>query len=202
MNSNILRTYELATPEQTARGLAWYESMNRWTHTVARLYNFTPEQTAGVIAILSPRNYLTRNLQDTIKVLTCIRRGWNPGTISLHSTNSNKYKAFQFARGELQTVPGIKVSSFYDNILHPHTSARVTVDVWAIRVYLGDYTCPVKPITPRLYRAIESEYIESARVLEISPVELQAITWVTARDTAGTPYKIEYPKVPGFAYDF
>ena len=182
---NVIRAMELASKDQIDRGMQWYSNARAWSQWCSDEFHdlgLTTRQIASMIAVMSPRNRWEWNLQDVINLLNAIRSGGDPRIVPCHSFNSNKYKAIAIARGEAYEIKSKKVGAFIDNITDP-CSARVTVDVWAYRVYLGDYKLQVVKLAPKLYDHIEAQYLEVARLYDIRGYELQAITWSVARDT-------------------
>jgi hypothetical protein len=179
---NIIRAMEQANKDQIDRGMQWYDTARAWSQWCSNEFGLNIQQVASMIAVMSPRNRWEWNLQDVINLLNAIRSGRDARLVPCHSFNCNKYKAIAIARGEAYEIKSKKVGAFIDNITDP-CSARVTVDVWAYRVYLGDYTLPVISIAPKLYDHIEAQYLEVARLYDLRGYQLQAITWSVARDT-------------------
>lgn len=165
-----------------AEGLAWYPTARQWAVDTAAQFGKTPEIVVAMIAALSPRNRWAQNLRDVVTVLRAERVGDHHLAYGRCGTfNKNVDKAYALAAtGDLSALNGRKVLSFMDNILNPD-SLRVTVDVWAMRIALGDLDKLPPAITPELYNRAERAYTEVAEENDVRPCELQAITWVTAR---------------------
>jgi hypothetical protein len=98
-------------------------------------------------------------------------------------------KAIEMARGEPieDVLKGPKVNSFIDNIAHPESSQEVTVDIHAERVALGrlpqtatdDKDMGLLLNRAGVYNFLADQYREIAQTVHMSPLELQAVTWVT-----------------------
>jgi hypothetical protein len=99
----------------------------------------------------------------------------------------NKEKAWKIARGEykwspeehLNACPGYyKVNNFFKNIIG--CVDCVTVDVWAARVALPDYTGA--SIKGNTYLEVEKAYQDAARAIcGINARDLQAVCWINVR---------------------
>ena len=189
---NIITALQQATAGQIETGFQWYSIARAWCMRIGYKYNINPRTVAYMIAVMSPRNRWEWNLQDVINILHAVKTGINPMTVTCHSFNKNKIKTIKLARGEPYTITGQKVSAFIDNIINP-ASDRITVDVWAYRVWIGDYTAPPKIINPKLYALIEADYKQVAKMYSLKGYELQAIVWSVARDT-GKPFNLEIPE--------
>jgi hypothetical protein len=74
-----------------------------------------------------------------------------------------------------------KTRAFVDN-LSCLVSDEVTVDVWARRIAEGDLDLKAKGIGEKLYAQYAEAYREVARDVGRRPCEVQAITWVEARN--------------------
>lgn len=181
---NILRMYDQATAMDRQEGKEWYDTAHYLARYFAREYRVTTQQAAGVIAVLSPRTVWADNLLAAEKVLEhwCDEgsaRGFEQG--NLRVTGINIAKAFKFLEGHEEVLHGPKVEAFFDNIMVPRTSMRVTVDGWTYRIA---HNClgvdGVPNIRGRRYDKIEMAYVWLAYHLNLLPSELQAITWVTA----------------------
>lgn len=179
---NIIRAYQVASQDQIDRGMRWYSEARAWARWVSHEFGITDLQVVSMVAVMSPRNRWEWNLQDVINLLNAMRSGRDPRLVPCHSFNCNKYKAIAIMRGEPYEIKSKKVGAFIDNIIDP-CSTRITVDVWAYRVYLGDYRLPVVKIAPKLYDHIEAQYLQVAELFDLRGYELQAITWAVARDT-------------------
>jgi len=180
--NNILHAFKIATDDQIARGLKWYLNARDWAAWAAGEYNTSPVIVAGMIAALSPRNRWEWSLQDVIRILNKIAAGDDPTTAKSHTFNSNKLKAIAIAQGHQGLITAQKTSAFCDNIVNPG-SRRVTVDVWAWRVYTGEYNARPIAVRGKLYDMIEEKYQAAADHVGLKPYELQAVTWGVARDT-------------------
>jgi hypothetical protein len=75
---------------------------------------------------------------------------------------------------------GDKVTAFYDNLLHPETSDKVTIDTWIRRVALNELDVRKTPAIPsKLYYTIADAYRLAASKIGVLPHQLQATNWLT-----------------------
>jgi hypothetical protein len=188
VQENVLWFYEQASPEAVQSGLAWYDIASRWCHIKAQEYEVRPEVVAAIVSALSPRNKWQRNLYDTEQVLLNYAEGYqHPLNIVSGTFRKNVEKAWRVIinddPSEVLTSP--KTKAFVDNIVNPHTSVEVTVDVWARRIAEGDLTLPARSIVGDAYVEYANAYREVAEDVGLRPCQLQAVTWVEARNRVG-----------------
>ncbi len=180
MINNILDVYTQSSPGDIASGLRWYEAAKQECSNLARRNNVKLGQAIGIVAALSPRVNWGRNVIAAQNFIRGI-----PG----EGFGANKIKAAKILEGSnpVDILRGDKVTAFYSNILRPHSSVAVTIDRWAIRVTLGSDSWKVKVNTPtaKQYIQLGNEYRESAALVSLRPLELQAITWVTIKRLCG-----------------
>lgn len=183
----ITRTYELANADQVQAGAGWYDHGNKVVADLARKGRISKDRAAVVIAHLSPQTTWNRNVAGAYGLVThgvaphCIQANVKRAQAAL--TASDPWLTFT------PTAP--KTKRFARNLLG--AVDVVTVDVWALRVALGvgwgakwrtgddDH---LDRIIGRVgvYEAIEVAYLKAARRLDIKPTEVQATTWIVARN--------------------
>lgn len=177
MVDNILNVFDLATPQEYAQGMGWYINANgiAWG-----LDHINYKRAAGVIAALSPLLSWDKNveyakaimagandapcLKKNVAKAIAIRDGWNP----------------------LDILSGIKVTSFYQNIINPYSDdiRHVTIDKHAHDIAINDMNVPYKgsSVSKGKYLAIAAAYIEAANDVDILPLQMQAVTWTAWRN--------------------
>ena len=170
--------FDLATADQIKSGIAWYKNAYNICKDLAGTY-YTLEQVAGVISALSPRNKWERNIDDAFAVLEAVQRGDGPEDIKVCTFNTNKFKAFEIARGN-QTIDSTsrKTYAFIRNIAHLDAD-RATVDVWHLRACFGKTIDT--GLTANRYDMIEAITIEEAKKVGLKGYEYQAIIWEVVR---------------------
>lgn len=186
----VLSTYLQASVEQEDSGLHWYRYANATACSLAEAHGLTVDQTAGVLAALSPQLSWGKNIAEAVRLIT---------TDKANQTEDPIRKG----RLILQGIPpqgalgGRKVRSFYVNIRHPDRPGPVTVDRHATGIVLG------RPVgTGPDYRQIErigvyalcaAAYRGAARELHVLPHEAQAVAWTVWRDQHAPAYSSSDP---------
>ncbi len=182
--SNLLRVYHQATADELVCGLNWYRDANCDADRLASENGILIEQSAGIIAAMSPGLRYERNIEAAERVI----RGESLMGLGVRWFDGVR-KAKRILRGHApsEVLKGRKVLAFYHCILHPQNETSVCIDghcfaIWAgRRIALDD----VPPISGRLYHRIASDYCVVARDYSISPCQLQAICWVVWRRIHG-----------------
>jgi hypothetical protein len=177
---NILAVYADASDDERQAGREWYAD----AHTLAReLDPDNVERAAGVIAALSPRLSWDLNARYA-------RQAYADGRAS-GGLKANTDKATRILAGEppANVLGGRKVTAFADNIARPGTSERVTIDRHAFDIARGRVTSDAeREILSRkgVYDVFCEAYRRVAHDLgDISPAQLQAVTWVAWRRRKG-----------------
>lgn len=175
---HIIATLMEATEAEMSAGKKWYDDAYILARTLGvRLGTGTA---AGVIAALSPRTPWGRNKELAIRAFA---DGHASGTLG-----NSVHAADRILAGEhpLDVLKGDKVRNFYLSIMGATES--VTVDRHALEVYLGKrFLDAERPaIGRRLYREVASAYRYAAydtvaRHHDLTPVQVQAITWLVWR---------------------
>ena len=181
MLSNILTAYDNATAADANEGTAWYADARAFAAGLAAGTLLTVEHAAGVIAALSPRVRWNTNKFAAATIVDAAQNGRSEPTVAGLTKNRAKAWVIALGRMPLDVLGGQKVRAFYANILGDEDA--VTVDVWAARVALGpDAT---DRIPARQYVAIADAYRLAADMRGVSPMVMQATTWVYIRRIAG-----------------
>ncbi len=157
------------------RGLAavWYYE----AHLAARRMYHDVGVAADVIALLSPRNKWSSNLEDAANLLS------GKTEVSYAAFGTMIQKAQHRRDGlPLDSVlkgPARKVRSFSCNIKHlsacPHEKPCVTVDTWMLRWHGLDERATEKK---GVYDAFAQGIRNAARKVGVYPFQMQASLWV------------------------
>jgi hypothetical protein len=174
----------VATAQDLADGLAWYDRARGHAETMAAESGLSVRQCAGVIAALSPRCQWATNVAGARRMLLAAAAG--EGEPVVGGVRSNRAKAWAIAQGADpgDVLSGPKVCAFFANIMGDVES--VTIDVWAARAAEGREN----PHAPkrRRYRLCEETYRRAARRHGITPRDAQAAVWTVYRRTHGYQY--------------
>lgn len=180
---NILAMYGMATDQDRADGMRWYESAHALAASLAHRYGFTVRQMAGVIAVLSPNISWSRNVQ---LATLAAKDGKASGTFG---KNTDKADRILNGADPADVVSGPKVTNFFQNIMTSGENDGVTVDRHAVSIAeareVGDDERG-KLVRVNKSRNGYGEYVDAYREAAyragISPAKLQAITWVAWRE--------------------
>lgn len=174
----------LATADDLAAGLEWYDRARRIADAMAVEYGIPARQCAGVIAALSPRCQWATNVEGARRMIAAASAGSSEPVAA--GTLSNRAKAWAIANGADPdaVLGGQKVRAFFANIMGD--TDAVTVDVWAARAAEGrdNPNAPVK----RRYRLCAETYRRAARRHGLTPRDAQAAVWTIYRRTHGYQY--------------
>mgnify|MGYP006889523528 CR=1 FL=1 len=179
-----LRQYVTAS-NNIGGGSLWYQIESSWIEdnkSEIEMY-----KACGIFAALSPQMSVERNRELFLQYLKY-------GKASHYGQLVRKCDEIMIADNEeevLKILNGNKISSFYLNLLHPNRETRVTIDRHAIAC-LTQKIDNVKPLddgqysmTDRQYSMFEMIFKQVSDELGILAHELQAITWVSYRQTRG-----------------
>ena len=183
ISKNLDYFFNLATDEEIKQGQRWYKEANKFCEAVAKQYNTTPLIVASVVSALSPRNKWEQNLKDSKKVFKAIKDGKSPEDIKVCTFHSNKFKAFELAKGNIYiTENSPKTYNFVRNIAHLDPTA-VTVDIWHIRVCIKQFkSIGNASIGKVAYKQIKDLTIKKAEKLGLKGFEYQAILWLSVQN--------------------
>lgn len=175
MTDNLILRGVLLTPEQRAAGIGWYRMARREARSLAKVHRTTIHRAAGIIAALSPRCRWEENVARASKAL-----------VTGHATGlwAERANAIMAGAHPLKVLSGPKTRSFYRNIMG-NTDA-ITVDVWAYRAALDNFTMDAHTANRRLGRANRYEhtaqaYRDASEKFRLLPSEFQAAIWVSVR---------------------
>jgi hypothetical protein len=196
--TSIIGTYHLASEQERIQGLQWYPKAYTAALALSAAHQVSAITVAGVIAALSPNNAWKRNLTDAEALIGTYHRdgAYTASQLKVCTYGVNLQKALTILKLTNPTIEdvatvlhGRKVSSFFRCILGSHTD--VCVDGHAYSIWAGQTipTSKTPKISPRLYEQIARDYTQATTLIHsrtpshelLSPVALQAITWVTHR---------------------
>lgn len=172
LTDNILVAWHSADSDARSFGIEWFGKANS---LATELGKGDTSKGAGVLAALSPMCSWPENVKKARQVFD------NGSTYGLTDSVS---KAIRIANGEdaLSVLGGRKVRTFYGNIMLTNLD-NVTVDRHA---FDAAYNTPGLSdrvgISKGRFDAVENAYRDCARVIGISPAQLQAVVWVYWRE--------------------
>jgi hypothetical protein len=170
----ILATFDKATPSDLESGATWYNEAGTLAENMAGAHHMTVEQTASVLAALSPRTTWSRNVIGAAALLN----GGADAARRVGCIGANVKRAVRCVdQGYAGLGNGPKTHAFARNIAGDREA--VTVDVWACRVADLDET---RLGRKGAYDAVAHAYRVAARRRGVDPATMQATTWVVARN--------------------
>ncbi|AOT25588.1 hypothetical protein SEA_MARGO_87 [Mycobacterium phage Margo] len=174
VTDNIIRVFARATEDDILDGKVWYEEARALAIECAVTGGITLEQSAVMIAQLSPRLRWDKNVEAARSLVTT---GKAPGVLGRSVERALEAMSADDPWSTFGKAP--KTRSFALNILGDDNA--VTVDVWAARV-AGITEQQLGRVG--VYEAIAHCYRLAAKRAGIQPAQMQAITWVVARGRA------------------
>lgn len=191
---NVLAVYQLANTADVVQGSAWYRDANIIASRLARKYEISERQAIGVIAALSPRNKWERNVADAenlIRVFTADPESVD--SVKVCTFGRNKAKAIEILQLSepvqdeqvLGILSGPKLQEFYGCIIG--IPNEVCIDGHAYSVWAGDRItlANVPNIGKKLREKIKVAYCRAAQEVDVTPAQMQAITWCAWRRIHG-----------------
>lgn len=198
MAKRVLKLYNSASIESVESGKDWYSQARFIANHVANKYNVPFAKVCGVIAALSPATNWTQNIADSCNLIYVWSEGLDCEQCVVTTYGNNKAKAIRILGMKSHSIAAIgaailgkskvsKTHSFFCNIL-TGDSVNVTIDRHAFRIAVDSMKADEICITEKRYRNMAKAYEIAARKAEISPSQMQAITWIAFRENM--PYTV------------
>ena len=180
MVANILAYWDSASPEQRAAGAHWYPIAGRLASLIAHETGIAVDRVATAIAALSPRNPWRWNIADAYAFASAKAEGRTMPTATTFVRNRlAAWRALGAEEPWRTAAP--KVRAFVRAILGD--CSAVVVDTWAAKVATAGKLANKhgSTLSERQYAAIAEAYREAAELRSVSPVTMQAVTWLVAQ---------------------
>ena len=192
---NLLKWFERADLTDRIEGAQAYIRYRQVMEIFAERFAVPLDRVTAAFVALSPNTDYLSNLRSLVSVLDGLNRGIEHDQIIVSTYNHNRDRAIRYVTGEAQFVAparGRKILSFYDNILHPHTSNRVTVDGHMVAIWRDqELTMKEATVRPREYDQIESEIRRMAFYHQMVPCEVPAVLWFTRKRVLGIKFEAQ-----------
>ena len=178
---NIAGMLQLASQADIEAGIEWYARAHRLASRLSEAYDLSLGQCG-------------RNCSDAEAMIKAWSYGVDPSTVKVCTFNPNKAKAAEILSlsdpssvNIAAILNGRKVSAFFLSIMGDPDA--VCVDGHAYAIFIGERipTTKTPSITPKLFETIQRAYQLVAKRsadlcgVELSPTQVQAVTWVTYR---------------------
>jgi hypothetical protein len=167
-------------------GIAAYVRYRETMADIADTYGVALRRVVGAFVALSPNNDYVGNLRSLISLLAGIREGRPLAEINSSTYRHALQRAYGYATGAVDfeaTVDGLKIRSFYFNILDPSDRRFVAVDGHMSAAWRGTRETMKQAIVrnERDYAEIEHATKRLARAHGLIPCQAQAIIWFTRK---------------------
>lgn len=153
-------------------GQLWYSQARVECLKIAWEHSLRLETVIGIVAVMSPRLYWGKNILYAKNLIK------GSGPCAVIGANKQKAKLVLNGADPLDILSGLKVRSFYSNILWAGTDNEVTIDGWML--HLMGYKSGYSP-KPNLYKRLADIIREQAGQVSIPAPQYQAVLWMTAR---------------------
>lgn len=187
MRDNILSVLERASENAVSEGERWYDDAFALADYLARDTQYARWQTAGLIAVISPRLHWNLNTLYPFIIMDLHASGNRDVTSwpSMCVTHPGREKAFRVLDGDISPVlNGVKVEHFYRSIMGEKDA--VAVDTWAARIALGDPSYG-GGVSKSVYPYFKEAYCLAGEGMGFEPCVAQAVTWCEYRARPDLP---------------
>ena len=190
---NLYRYLSLADDIDIEESKTAYHNYRSMMRMISELYEFPLDKTTAAFCALSPNNDYFGNLRSLVSVLHGLSSCIEHERIVISTYNHCKFRAISYLLGIHEFVAperGLKILSFYQNIMEPESYDWVTIDGHISAAYNGnpDATMKESILTKKNYAEIQGVLFEIAKELGEIPNAVQARIWLTRKRV----YKIKY----------
>lgn len=190
--TSLERWFRQADADDIKEGQQAYPRYRQVMEIFADRYSFPLDHTVAGFVALSPNTDYLSNLRSLVTVMDGLRAGRDPSTIKVSTYNHNRDRAVTYLLGTAPFVSpsrGRKILSFYDNILYPETSRRVTVDGHMVAIWRDqELTMKEATVGNREYGVIEAEISRLAFYHHLRPCQMQAVLWFARKRVLNIKY--------------
>lgn len=190
---NLRVMYRNADADDIREGKLAYSRYNQVMRNFADHYGNTLEQTTAAFCALSPNNDYYGNLRSLASVLQGVQQGTPLQSITVSTYKHCRDRAHGYASGAVSfvgTVKGLKIRSFYFNIIDPSDAQHVTIDGHMKAAYVAQRLTMKQALIrgPVEYREIVAAAKRLAKSEGLIPNQLQAIIWFARKRTERVKY--------------
>lgn len=155
----------------------WYVDANFWANSVAKQYNLSLKTVCDVTALLSPLTEWNLNKRRAERVFEAWQRGERI-SVSFKTAMTNVYNCLEGKPFKL----GPKTGCFAQAIFEPNNLDNLPViDSLAMQIVLGLGDIPASVgFKEKSLALVQQVYVEAAKTYGVTPVSLQAATWMKA----------------------
>lgn len=175
---NVLDVYATASPAQIAAGATWYSDAFRFCGNLALSSGFDRKAVAGIVAAGSPLTGWGQNKTNAARWIA------NRKADKYLTVGIVKADAIMAGADPLDVLLSRKIRNFYLSILTGGMHSQACcIDRHAWDIANGERgENKGRNITDKRFDEAADAYRSAARIVGMSPAQLQAITWVTWRN--------------------
>jgi hypothetical protein len=164
-------------------GIDWYNQARRFCEQISSDTGIPFISVCAVMAALSPMSPWDRNKIDCVELCNN-NEEHRFTTFGANVSKAKRLLSMTDYSAIVDTLNGLKTISFFDNIYSPD-SESVTVDSHMLAIAHGKkFSKAERPnLSKMIYHTIEDGVRLIADQFKLRPYELQAILWVTWRET-------------------
>jgi hypothetical protein len=191
---NLWALYSRADDLDKSDGRKAYLRYHDLLRDLAAYYGSEFEATVGAFCALSPNNDYLGNLRSLVSMLVCQRDGRPLSEATVSTYKHCRDRAALYLTGEwrfLDHAKGLKIRSFYSNIIDPLDPEPVTVDGHMICAWLNrnmTMSEAQQEMNRTVYREIAAGIRELAREEGMVGQQMQAVLWFARKRIQGIKY--------------
>ena len=194
---NLTRYFELADQQDLDEARLAYPRYRDMMQRLADRYGHPLDRVCAAFVSLSPNSDYCGNLRSLISVLEGHRQKIPLACVTISTYNHCKRRAHAYLLGHADFVAstrGLKIMSFYHNIMDPQDPNWVTVDGHVVGAWRGNDSMTMKEalLKPRDYRIIRDDVMAAADQAGLIPCQYQAAIWFARKRHLGIRYSSQY----------
>lgn len=194
---NLRAMFQRADAVDLREGQLAYPRYHAVMRDLAERYGVPIEKVIAAFVALSPNNDYISNLRSLVSVLDGAQRGLPLHSIKVSTYNHCRDRAYAYvAQGQnfLEKAVGLKIRSFYRNVLNPSDHRYVTVDGHVVAAWRGkNLTMKEALVNGRKeYRQIETAIKSLAFDAFMLPNQYQAVLWFTRKRVFNIKAKLQH----------
>lgn len=156
----------------------WYPIAHAFCAAWAQAFGLETWQVAGIVAALSPQLSWQKNKEQALETIARLQNGRTLGGMQAYPANRNKATRIFNGENPLDVLGGMKVRSFYRNIMLEAESVTIDRHACAIALYGLDTDKSGKiAVTDKLYKLLAKAYTDVAHDYDVAPYVVQSVTW-------------------------
>ena len=191
--ANLYNIFNQADEDDLAEALLAYSRYNKVMRLFSDEYGAPIDRVTSAFCALSPNNDYYGNLRSLASVLKGYRDGTPLRHIKVSTYRHCRNRAFSYVAGDvvfIERAKGLKIRSFYFNVLNPDDPVPVTVDGHIVAAWRGQELIMKEAIVKGVkeYKAMSDGVRELARCEGMIANQAQAAIWFARKRTRRIKY--------------